>query len=40
MLVDLHRNDIGRVAKIGAVKISDVMTRGALQPRHAHHDAT
>ena len=26
MLVDLHRNDIGRVAKIGTVKISDVMT--------------
>ena len=26
MLVDLHRNDIGRVAKIGTVKIDDVMT--------------
>jgi anthranilate synthase component I len=26
MLVDLHRNDIGRVAKTGSVKISDVMT--------------
>jgi anthranilate synthase component I len=26
MLVDLHRNDIGRVAKTGTVKISDVMT--------------
>jgi anthranilate synthase component I len=26
MLVDLHRNDVGRVAKAGTVKISDVMT--------------
>jgi anthranilate synthase component 1 len=26
MLVDLHRNDVGRVAKIGTVKIDDVMT--------------
>src|SRR5436190_4510948 len=26
MLVDLHRNDIGGVAKIGTVKIDDVMT--------------
>jgi anthranilate synthase component I len=26
MLVDLHRNDIGRVAKTGTVRISDVMT--------------
>ena len=26
MLVDLHRNDIGRVSKIGTVKIDDVMT--------------
>jgi anthranilate synthase component 1 len=26
MLVDLHRNDVGRVAKVGSVHISDVMT--------------
>jgi anthranilate synthase component 1 len=26
MLVDLHRNDIGRVAKVGSVKIDDVMS--------------
>jgi anthranilate synthase component 1 len=26
MLVDLHRNDVGRVAKPGSVKIDDVMT--------------
>jgi anthranilate synthase component 1 len=26
MLVDLHRNDIGRVSKIGSVKVDDVMS--------------
>jgi anthranilate synthase component I len=26
MLVDLHRNDVGRVAKVGTVRLSDVMS--------------
>ncbi len=26
MLVDLHRNDVGRVAKIGSVKVGDIMS--------------
>ena len=35
MLVDLGRNDVGRVARFGTVQLSDVLTRRALQPRHA-----
>src|SRR5205814_8014358 len=26
MLVDLHRNDVGRVAKVGSVEVTDMMT--------------
>jgi anthranilate synthase component I len=26
MLVDLHRNDVGRVSRVGSVKVNDVMT--------------
>src|SRR5205085_2000970 len=35
MLVDLHRNDVGRVAKIGTVQISDVM--GIERYSHVMH---
>ena len=40
MLVDLHRNDVGRVSRdrLGAGQRRD--DGRALQPRHAHHDAT
>ena len=36
MLVDLGRNDLGRVCEPGTVEVVDFMTRRALQPRHAH----
>ena len=35
MLVDLARNDAGRVSQYGTVKVEPVHDRGALQPRHA-----
>ncbi len=36
MLLDLGRNDVGRVAKIGTVAGHRSVLRRALQPRHAH----
>ena len=36
MLLDLGRNDVGRVAEIGSVKVTDFVLHRALQPRHAH----
>jgi anthranilate synthase component 1 len=30
MLIDLARNDIGRIAKIGSVKVSDAFCGGTL----------
>ena len=35
MLVDLARNDVGRIAEFGSVRVTDFMTDRALQPRHA-----
>ena len=36
MLLDLGRNDVGRVAKIGTVEVTTQFIDRALQPRHAH----
>ena len=36
MLLDLGRNDVGRVAKIGTVRVTEKMIVRILQPRHAH----
>ncbi len=36
MLVDLARNDLGRVAKAGTVQGASVSLGGTLQPRDAH----
>ena len=36
MLLDLGRNDVGRVAEIGTVDVTDALLHRALQPRDAH----
>ncbi len=36
MLLDLGRNDVGRVSEIGSVKVTEVLLPGALQPGDAH----
>ncbi len=38
MLVDLARNDLGRVASSGSVHVEPVSQDRALQPRHAHRE--
>jgi anthranilate synthase component I len=36
MLLDLGRNDVGRVAKVGTVRPTETVHHRTLQPRHAH----
>ena len=36
MLVDLARNDVGRVARYGTVSVDELMADRALLARHAH----
>ena len=36
MLLDLGRNDVGRVARIGTVRVTEKMKVEYYSPRHAH----
>ena len=36
MLLDLGRNDVGRVAEIGSIKVTDKFILRVLQPGDAH----